>query len=760
MFQKTQAYFSLVLAFFITAMVLVFPPVPQFDYDFEQFFPQDNADLEFYGVYKSKFENDNDYLLIALENPKGQLIDKNFLDKSLLIQNEINSLHAVDTVISILNFEKPIIGVFGMRWEKVFKWETELDRRKSEMELESYRSQLVSSDKKSLLFWIKNKQNISKEEGDELYLEIRSVFNETDLQPKAVAGKIQAQGDFIQLMQKEFGMFFGLSILLILLMLFLIFRSFWAVWIPVVTLLIGVIWAFAFMWYFGKSLDVMSVMQPTIFLIVGLSALVHFITHLKTKIDNGLSQQKAIVEVFKDLLIPVGLTFLTTSLGFISLYFTTIPALKSFGLTTGIGVMIIFAVCVLVTPGLLYLVPIRVKERSRNQHSKNSLSTFFIWILSRRKTVLFTFGAISILSVWAGSSIQVNGFLLDNLPSDHPIQNDLDYFDQQFGGSNPLELYLEVGEDAGSLLDYEVLQELEKVEIELQKLLDSAHLISPLTLVKSLNQAQNQGSAKAFAFPSQGQYQRMKRFLDRDLGEVGTKVLVDQKKAGRISSRIPDFGTVKMTEIRTRLNEFVQNEIDPNLLKVSWTGTAYLIDLGHQSVTSQMAKGLGFAFLIVGIIAGVLFRSWRISFILLVPNVIPLIWMLGLMYLLGVEFKLTTAILFTVAFGIAVDDSIHFMTRLRFELSRGLSLVYAIKRTFLETGKAIILTSVILVSGFGLLIFSQFGVTHFTGLLIGASLIFALLADLLLLPLLLLPMKKVWEEKSKRLNLISNERKM
>jgi predicted RND superfamily exporter protein len=119
------------------------------------------------------------------------------------------------------------------------------------------------------------------------------------------------------------------------------------------------------------------------------------------------------------------------------------------------------------------------------------------------------------------------------------------------------------------------------------------------------------------------------------------------------------------------------------------------------------------------------------------------------MWLLGVDFKLTTAILFTVAFGIAVDDTIHFMSKLKMELAKGKNLHYAIKRTFIDAGKAIGLTSVILVSGFGLLIFSQFGVTHFTGLLISFSLVFALLADLFLLPVLLFPLKKVWDMKVK-----------
>jgi predicted RND superfamily exporter protein len=121
--------------------------------------------------------------------------------------------------------------------------------------------------------------------------------------------------------------------------------------------------------------------------------------------------------------------------------------------------------------------------------------------------------------------------------------------------------------------------------------------------------------------------------------------------------------------------------------------------------------------------------------------------MLAVMYFLGIEFKLTTAILFTVAFGIAVDDSIHFMTRFRLELGSGRSFFYAMKRTFLETGKAILLTTVVLVSGFVLFVMSDFGVTFYSGVLISCALIFALLADLMLLPLLLIPMKRVWEGK-------------
>jgi predicted RND superfamily exporter protein len=750
MFQKPHAYFFLGIAGLISVILLIFRPIPQFNYDFEQFFPQNDDDLEFYQAYRNKFENDNDYLLLAVSNANGELLDSSFLAEAFDLQLDIGKLDRVDTVISILNLEKPIIGIFGMQKVKVLDWSDSKTLASQQVVLKQFSSELISKNGESLLLWIKNEQNISKENGDELYFKINQLTLESHLEIKAVAGKIQAQGDFVNLMQREFGVFFGCSILLMLVMLALIFRTWWGVFIPFVILIIGVVWAFGLILYLGKALDVMSVMQPTIFLIVGLSSLIHFFNHLIKKLRTGVSKAKAIRAVFKSLLVPVWLTILTTSLGFFSLYFTSIPALKEFGLTTGLGILVMFVAVILIAPGMLFFFPIKVSEMLVGRKYSLNLSSLFLWLLRKRKTIAISFIVVTLLSGILGTQLRINGFLLDDLPEDHPIQRSFTYFDSQFGGSNPLEIHLSSGSGASNLLDLEVLVEIDQLEREVSRLFNGGQIISPLTVIKSLNQAQNQGDMQAFALPSKGQYQRMQRFLNSAFKETGSKILSEDLKTGRLSSRSSDLGTVEMSKKRALLKEFSNREIEPALLQIRWTGTAFLIDKGHQSVTWQMAKGLGMAFVFVGIIAGFLFRSWRISFILLIPNLIPLIWMLGLMYLLGIEFKLTTAILFTVAFGIAVDDSIHFMTRLRKELMSGKNLIYGLKRTFLETGEAIIQTTVILVAGFGLLIFSQFGVTHFTGLLIASALIFALLADLFLLPILLLPMKKKWDQKFKK----------
>lgn len=747
MFRKSSAFVLLGLGILLSGFILIFPPIPSFDYDFEQFFPQDDLDLAFYQQFERDFESDNDYLLIALQNEQGSLMKKPFLEKTFAVKNEISSIRGVDTLISILDLEIPVIGLFGISYSKVLNWSDAEKLDQSKSKLGQFKGSLISEDGESLLFLIKNDPNLSKEHGDTLYRKIQEVFLKNDITPKAVAGKIQTQGDFVTLMQAEFGLFLAASLVLILLALILIFRSWWGVLVPILVLSFGILWAFSSILYSGKSLDIMSVMQPTIFLIVGLSALVHYFTYLKKKLKNGKAKEEAVFETFQELTFAVGLTIFTTAVGFLSLYFTSIPALKAFGLWTGIGIVVIFFALIVFTPGLLYLFPLS-KKTEKGTRSGSFLHGLFSWILLKRKLVLMSFFGLTVISIILGIQLKVNGYLLDNLPLDHPIQEDFAYFDQQFGGSNPLEIHLEVGDSAATLFDFEVLQEIEKLEVKLSETFGGRQFISPLSLVKSLNQAQNQGSDAAFTFPSQGQYLRMRRYFDQILKLEGPKVINEDLTSGRVSSRVADLGSQEMGKKRSTILDFTQEKINSNLLKVRWTGTAYLIDRGHESVTRQMFQGLLVAFAVVGLVAGFLFRSWRLSFILLIPNIIPLMWMLGLMYLLGIEFKLTTSILFTVAFGIAVDDSIHFMSKLKTELDVGKNLFYAIKRTFLEAGRAIFLTTVILVAGFALLSFSQFGVTHFTGLLISFTLVFALVADLFLLPLLLLPLKKVWDKKA------------
>lgn len=184
------------------------------------------------------------------------------------------------------------------------------------------------------------------------------------------------------------------------------------------------------------------------------------------------------------------------------------------------------------------------------------------------------------------------------------------------------------------------------------------------------------------------------------------------------------------------MEEFIRQHTDTSLVEFRMTGTSLLIDKNADYIINNMLQGLGIAFLVIAAIAGLLFKSFRMVIITLIPNLLPLLMIAGIMSLFGVYLKLSTSIIFTIAFGIAVDDTIHFISKLRIELGKGKSLLPAVKNTFLSTGKAIIITTVILAGGFLTLILSSFGGTFYTGLLVSLTLLFALVADLCLLPVL------------------------
>ncbi len=750
-FTKKQSYFGLLIATIILLVMAVFPPKVFFDYDFERFFQQNDADLAFYQEFRQKFENDNDYLLIAVGHK--DVFDKGFLDDFQSLQTKLKQLDHIDRAYSLLDVEEVVINPFGIQRKKLLDWSDEGKFEQSIIKIlgsKRWKGNLISTDGSFLLLIVHNQQQISKESGDALYGEIIELLHGYGFERVYSAGKIKAQGEFVSLMKEEFSLFLGISFMLIVLILFLIFRSWWTVMAAILVIAISLVWSLALSLYFGKALDVMSVMQPTVLSIISLAALVHYFNHYLNYLRHGYSQEDAVQKSFSEITLAVFLTCLTTSLGFLSLYFTSVPSIKFFGLYTGLGVLIVFLAIVLITPGLLYLIPPFGKNQKTDYATfwRKIMRVGFLGIIKRQKLVIWIFTVMSLLAFWAMTDIKVNGFILDNLPRDHELIREFSFFDREFGGSKPLEFFVEKGTQAKSLLEWEVLKELDKVEEFIQSNFSSGPIISPLAVVKNLNQAMNSGNEKAYVFPSPGQWKRMEPYLDNAFNDLPVFILSHDRQSGRLSTRMEDIGSLQSRQIKNRMDQFLSSEIDPGLLKVSITGTSHLIDISHESVSQQMLKGLIVAFFIVAIIAGVLFRSWRIAIIVLIPNVIPLLWMCGLMWILGVELKLTTAILFTVAFGIAVDDSVHFMSKLKIELNKGRKWLYALKRTFIDTGKAIILTTLILSSGFAVLILSQFGVTYYSGLLISTALIFALLADLLLLPVLLIQVGKIWEIKN------------
>ena len=741
---KKYSYYAFVFVAITTSILVYFAKDTKFNYIFESFFPVGDPDLEYYQEFKKNFENDNNYLLIGLVN-KPSIFDSTFLQNVASLSDSLNSLSSVKSVTSITTIEKPVISPVGLfQVPLVHPYQPE---RMDSDSLQVFQNKLliesiVSEDGQSTAILLKHFELSNKDTADSLTLKIEQLISNYNFQKVHIAGKLHAQGVFVSKMIQELILFTSASLIFIVLFLLLAYRTWWGVLIPLAVVTLSVAWIVGIMAAVGKSMDLLMVILPTIMFVVGMSDVVHIMTKYIEQLRLGDHKIRAIKTTFREVGLATFLTSLTTSIGFFTLITASIRPIQEFGIYTGIGVFVAFIVAFTLLPSSLMLLPKpRISKKSVNASRWfGILSKSFLIVLKNAKIVLVINLLLVAGSLYGISQIFINTYLIEDLPADDPLKESFTFFDVNFGGSRPFEISIEVNDTSKTTFSPDLISEIAKVENYLAEDLGAGSIASPATIIKSLNQALNGGAASSFALPSsQRDWQKTSRYLKRILKRDDQNQLVtDDLMTGRITARVGDIGSALSLEKTEELKKYISNNTNKDLATFVVTGTSNLIDKNNEYLSRNMFEGLGIAFGIVALIAGLMFKSVRMVFITLIPNIIPLLIVAGIMGVFGITLKLSTSIIFTIAFGIAVDDTIHFISKLKLELLKEKSLIYALKRTYLSTGKAIIVTSIILSGGFFILILSSFGGTFYTGLLISLTLMLALVVDLTLLPVMIL----------------------
>ncbi len=591
---------------------------------------------------------------------------------------------------------------------------------------------------KSISIYIKTDDLLSKLKSDSLATGIERTLKEFNFDEIHFVGRIFAQNVYLKNLQKEFIVFICLSFVVIVLFLWFSFRSLYGIAVPVVIVLISILWTLGIMKLCGKSIDIMTVMLPTMIFIAGMSDVVHFFSKYFEELAKGTDRGKIYPLILKEVGFPTFLTLLTTVVGFLSLLFSSIKPIKEFGIYTSIGVTIAFILTYTLLPALLYFFTPKklVTVHGNNNRTHNLMRTGLFWIFRHQKTILIITSVILILSVIGITKIKVNNILLEDLSDKVKIKQDFMFFDENYSGVRPFEILITVKDKNRSVWDYEVITELNKVDEFIRKEYDAGFLLSPSSLVKSIYQ--NSNNDYSLKFPSGEDYEPISQQLKNNKKNRDVKRLIttDGLKT-RISAKIRDMGSLQTTQHNLNLIAFIEKNVNTNLLQFEITGAAHLIDRNNEYMVNNMTQGFLFSLLIIGLLTFFLHRSWRMVLVFILPNVIPLVIIGGIMGYAGIELKAATSLVFSIAFGIATDDTIHFISRLKIELGYGKSLMYAFKRTYFETGKPIILTTFILLGGFVTLMTSDFQSTFYFGFLICITVIIAVLADIFLLPVLL-----------------------
>lgn len=697
-------------------------------FEFEKFFADENENKLFFEKHVEKFGYDNDYLLVTIEhNPS--VFDSEFLTTVETWKNGLDSIGGLVGTQSIFDLKHLIKSPFGITAiPLVHSQESEkLGSDSSRIMSHPLYSNFITKDATSLIIQLNHKHFKSPQNEQLFFNSLKSSLAQSNIQDFRQVGKLVAQKSFIDHIRSDFSIFLGLGILVTIILLLLIYRSFNIMLLPLLMSISSLIYLLGFMAMLRIELSILSVLIPPIILFVSTSDAVHLVNAYRQNAEKDFLKRlkSAIKKVFS----PTLLTSITTALGFFSLLILPTQPIQELGIFAGIGVLIAFCVNFLFGPLL-------IRRNYRRQSIALPYKLWAVKLIKRRKGVFLIYSILVIVAVVGFSQLKSDAYLLKDLPENSQVRNDFEFLDKEFGGSKPWEMALMPAKKAEDVMDYNYLQEALKIESYLKDSFGIKNFLSPLDLVKYANQIDKGGANRFYEFPDRSDFQSQKSIRNLLINRgVANSVMDSSRQYARFAGFIPEWGSNDTQNRNHSLEAFIESKIDEDVLNARITGTTFLIDKSNESLSMELLQGLLLAVFMIAIALGIYFKSFKMLLISLIPNFIPLLFTAGIMGFMGVPLKLTTAIIFVVAFGIAVDDTIHFLGA--YKKQKAKSPLWRIIKTFKSAGLAILITSVLIIGGFVLFTLSSFATTFYLGLFLSLAMLFALLTDLILLPLLL-----------------------
>jgi len=550
-----------------------------------------------------------------------------------------------------------------------------------------------------------------------------------------------------QNIQNEIGIFVLGALLITAIIFFLFFRSFRATFITLLVVMIGVVWAFGFIGWFRYEITVLSALIPPLIIVIGVPNAVFLINKYQQEIKKHGQQAKALQRVITKIGNATLMTNITTASGFATFVFVKSNLLREFGILASVNIISIFILALLIIPIIYSFMPLPQKKHL-NHLERKWIENVVDWmekaVRDRRISIYITTVIIIILGIVGVYKIKVSGSLIEDMPKSKAFYKDIKFFEKEFGGIMPLEILIDTKKEKG-VMKLSVLKKMEKINETIESFPELSKPISVTNLVKYSKQAYYKGNPKYYQLPTNQEQSYIFSYTKNSNSDAGMlKSFVDSTgRYARITTFMKDIGTDKMDIIQERLKGVISKNFPKEKFNVSITGKALVFIKGTNYLITNLVFSLSLAIILIAIFMAWMFRSPQMILISLLPNILPLLITASLMGFLGIPIKPSTILVFSIAFGISVDDTIHFLAKYRQELIankwRIKPSVYAALR---ETGVSMFYTSIVLFFGFLTFTLSSFGGTIALGGLVSITLLLAMVSNLLLLPSLLLTFEK------------------
>ncbi|WP_418500369.1 efflux RND transporter permease subunit [Flagellimonas sp.] len=545
----------------------------------------------------------------------------------------------------------------------------------------------------------------------------------------------------------EIGIFIVAALLVTSIIFFFFFRSFRATFISMFVVIIGVMWAFGILGLLKYEMTILTALIPPLIIVIGIPNCIFLINKYQQEVNKHGNQALSLQRVISKIGNATLMTNITTASGFATFIILDSDLLREFGIVASINIVGIFILSLLIIPIIYSFMPLP-KTKHLKHLNKKWMDFFVNWmermVRDHRIAVYMTTVAILVLSIIGIYQMRITGSRIEDLPKDTHFYKDIQFFEQEFDGIMPMEIVVDT-ERKNGVLKPPTLKRMDELGSVIHEIPELSRPISVVDLIKYSKQAFYNGIPKYYQLPT-NQENTFIMDVARKSSTDGNllKSFVDSTgQTARLTTYMQDVKIDRMEEIEKTIQQSITKLFPDDRYNVFMTGKALLFLKGTKYLVKNLLLSLALAIGLISLFMAYLFRSFRMVVISLVPNLLPLVITAGLMGYLGVPIKPSTILVFSIAFGISVDDTIHFLAKYRQELAANRwqikKSVYAALR---ETGVSMFYTSIVLFFGFSVFTISSFGGTKALGALVSATLLFAMLSNLILLPSLLLSLER------------------
>jgi predicted RND superfamily exporter protein len=547
----------------------------------------------------------------------------------------------------------------------------------------------------------------------------------------------------------EISIFIGASLLVTSLLFFFFFRSFRATLISIIIVIIGVMWSFGFLGLLNYEITVLTALVPSLIIVIGIPNCI-FLTnkyHQEYKIHRN--KAKALQRVTTKVGMATLLTNLTTAIGFATFVASNNQLLLEFGLVTSINIMALFFLCIIVIPIFHSYVP-PPKERHIEHLDRGYVQAFMGWILRNVKENRFTIYTVAVsllvISIIGIYKMRISGSLIEDMPKKQAFFQDIVFFEKEFDGVMPLEIMIDTKRKKG-VMKLSTLKRMEEFEETIDEIPELSKPLSVVNLVKYSKQAYYNGNPDYYELPSSQEQSFILSYAKnatKNSKDNLMKSYVDSSgQYARITTFMRDENGDAIPKIEAEIRKKADKFFPPNQYHVTITGKALVFQKGTGYLLDNLLSSLIFAFLLTALLIGFMFRSFKMIMVSIIPNLLPLLLTAGIMGFFDIPLKPSTILVFGIAFGLSVDDTVRFLAQYRVELKKNnWKIRKSVYATFTDAGLSMFYTSIVLFFGFSVFMLSSFGGTIALGGLISLTLLFGMLSNLMLLPALVLTLNK------------------